>query len=184
MSTFIRISEKDYADGVAMAQETLARFENVPGHYSNTLNSHLRGKLGEIAYSHWLESNELSTEPVYRDVSRMREADIIVNGSRIIRLDVKTWDIKYWVEMGRCVAIGQLDKLRAKADGILWCISPSELGPEIELELVGWNTISEIEQAPQRITGPPGGRQVHNYQIDTDKIKSLSDLLDTLRSGK
>lgn len=177
---FIKIDATNHAAALRLAQQTLAIFARMPGHYNNTLNSHLRGKLGEIAAESWLASNAVKTDAAFRDTSRIKDADIVASSSQDLRLDVKTWDRAYWPEMGRCVAVGQLDRLRAKADGIVWCVSPSVLDPGTEVELVGWNTLADIAGAPRRMTGPKGKRLVDNYQVDGDKVRPLLSLLAAL----
>ncbi|MFG0256573.1 MAG: hypothetical protein ACF8GE_01590 [Phycisphaerales bacterium JB043] len=170
----ILINAERYGQAAALALDTFRRFARARGHYNNTPNSHLRGKIGEIACDCWLQGEGIETEAVFQDLDRMREADLVL-GTR--RIDVKTWDERYWGEMGRCVAVAQIERLRAKADGVLWCVTPSELGPEIEVEIVGWNTIDDITRAPRRTTGPAGRRQVDNYQVDLDAVRQLDELL-------
>ncbi len=180
MGELIKIDDVRHAEALRLAQQTLAIFAKMPGHYNNTLNSHLRGKLGEIAAADWLAANGIKIDAAFRDTGRIKEADIVGVGARTLRLDVKTWDSKYWPEMGRCVAVGQLDKLRNKAEGIVWCVSPSSLDPGIEVEMVGWNTLADIEAAPRRMTGPTGRRQVDNYQVDPGNVRQPASLLAAL----
>ena len=54
MGEVIKIDDVRHAEALRLAQQTLAIFAKMPGHYNNTLNSHLRGKLGEIAAADWL----------------------------------------------------------------------------------------------------------------------------------
>ena len=61
-------------------------------------------------------------ENTYTDLDRMSEADIIIPGK--LRIDVKTWNIEHWDEMGRCISVDQIGKLEKKADAIVWCTSP------------------------------------------------------------
>ncbi len=174
----ILITETDYAEAVQLADETYRGFSKRPGHYNNTPNSHLRGKIGEIAFLRWLEGLGVAVDAAFRDIARTRKADLIAEGQRSsVRLDVKTWDTRYWTEMGRCVAVGQLPKLQNKADGVIWCVSPAVLEPGVTVEVVGWNTLDEVANAPRLLTGPVGRRQVENFQVGLDAVRPLDDLL-------
>jgi hypothetical protein len=168
------ISPEQFELAQRLAIETLSRFSTLKGHYNNTSNSHLRGKIGEIAASSALEELGMKLENTYTNLDRMSEADIVIPGK--LRIDVKTWNIEHWAEMGRCIAIDQLGKLEKKADIIIWCTSPNILTPGINVEVVGWNKVSEVGKSPRRMTGPKNGRKVDNFQLDIKEIRDLSDL--------
>lgn len=182
MNPVVDLTTAEVLEALKMAEQTFRVFANAPGHYANTVNSHFRGKLGELACSRWLAANGASVEQVFGDAARMRECDIIVSGDSCWRLDVKTWDQAYWAELGRCVAAGQLAALRNKADAVLWCTSPSKLSPErsIHIEIAGWNNIADIETAPRRLTGPRGRRQVDNHQVEPENVRPVSELMTLL----
>lgn len=175
-----RINQEEFDLALDLANMTVEVFSKRPGHYNNNLNSHLRGKVGEIAASAALAAGGVETVDLWTEMSSIAEADIYVPSR--FRADVKTWDGRYWLEMGRCVAHGQLPKLRAKADGIIWCSSDSQLEPGMMVEVVGWNRMTDVADAPRRFTGPPGGRQVDNYQIELSAVRDLQSLFDHLRS--
>ena len=172
MDFIISIEQFNLAETLAI--ETLHRFSNAKGHYNNTSNSHLRGKIGEIAVSTALEKLGFELENTYTDLDRMSEADIIIPGK--LRIDVKTWNIEHWDEMGRCISVDQIGKLEKKADAIVWCTSPEMLAPGICVEIVGWNKVSEVRQSPRRMTGPKNGRKVDNFLMDISDIRDFSDL--------
>lgn len=176
----VQITDDELRDAMALAESTYAVFARKRGYYTNTINSHLRGKLGEIACARWFKTSGMEVEAIFRDQSRISECDIVASRVGSLRVDVKTWDRRFWAAMGRCVAAGQIHKLGAKADVVLWCVSPPELSSAVVVELVGWNSIAEILTSPRRSTGPAGKRQVDNFQVDTDKLKPLSGLLDAL----
>ena len=92
MTTLIRLTEEQVADATELAVATFGRWQNAPGHYRNTLASHRKGKLGEVAVEVWGLRNGLHVEPWFRDPARERDADIGLSG---LRLDVKTWDARY-----------------------------------------------------------------------------------------
>ena len=60
---------------------------------------------------------------------------------------------------------------------MIWCITPDELAPGIEVEIVGWNTLGDANSIEPTWTGPPGRRQVHNYQLSVSDIRPLQTLL-------
>lgn len=168
------ISSDQFKIAEKLAVETYARFSRTKGHYNNTSNSHLRGKIGEIATSTALQELGFKVEDTYTDLDRMSEADLVVSGN--LRIDVKTWNVEHWNEMGRCISVDQIGKLERKADIIIWCISPNILTPGISVSVAGWNQVSEVRQAPRRLTGPQNGRKVENFQFEIGEIRDIKDL--------
>lgn len=96
----VRLSSAEKHDASSLADETYALFRKRQGFYPNTLASHLKGKLGEVAVEKWLRASGVEVEAPFRDISQTRREDIRTGG---IRLEVKTWDDKTWLTMGRCV---------------------------------------------------------------------------------
>jgi hypothetical protein len=176
----IRIGNRDFARATSLAYQTYLRFQARSGYYNNTPNSHLRGKLGEIACQRWCEFNDIVNEALFEDPEQIGEADLVVRDDADHRIEVKTWDETGWDQWGRCIAVPQLPKLRAKADCVLWCTSPKVLVAGIRVMLVGWNTVDDIAAAPRRWTGPAWGRQVDNYQLDSQTIRPMAALLKEL----
>jgi hypothetical protein len=168
------ISSDQFKLAEKLAFETFARFSRTKGHYNNTSNSHLRGKIGEIATSTALQELGFKVEDTYTDLDRMSEADLVI--SRNVRIDVKTWNVEHWNEMGRCISVDQIGKLEKKADIIIWCISPNILAAGISVSVAGWNKVSEVRQAPRRLTGPQNGRKVENFQFEVSGIRDIADL--------
>jgi hypothetical protein len=173
--TVVEITDSEFTLAQRLAEQTLEIFASKGGYYTNNLNSHLRGKCGEVAVSRLLRSHGAAVEDHWMDLALMSAADLTLQGS--IRVDVKTWDERYWVEMGRCIAVGQLPTLRIKADVIVWCHSESLLRPCMNIVVVGWSNASEIDLAPRRMTGPASGRQVDNYQLDVSSLHPISELV-------
>jgi hypothetical protein len=162
------------------ATASLTQFAGRSGYYRNTANSHLRGKLGEAAVHALLSQGSLAAEAVFLDDSRLNEADVVVHGVSgsdvTLRVEVKSWNEKHWESLGRCVAAGQLPALEKKADVVVWCTTPAVVGEEVDVEIVGWNEVSEIDAAPRRHTGFRG-RQVDNYQVDREGVRPIEELL-------
>ena len=179
MHSRIIIHQTSYDTAHRLATETLALFAKSHGHYTNSLNSHLRGKIGELACADWLSEKGVHCERVFEVITRIAEADLV---TRILRLDVKTWDERYWHEMGRCVAVAQLATLKSKADAVLWCVTPQTLGPGIAVVIVGWNTLDDVATAQRCWTGPAGKRQVYNYQVELSAVRPLDELVNRTAS--
>ena len=177
----ITITDAEFNSAQRLAKQTLDVFAGRPGSYNNTANSHLRGKIGEIASARWLSTNGVSVDSLFVDVANLRECDILATAARSLRLDVKTWNQSYWKEMGRCIATSQLSTLEEKADGVLWCFSDPTLRAGARITIVGWNSMSEVRAAPRRWTGPKGKRQVDNYQVPEGDVRSPENLLSALR---
>ena len=172
----IVITNDEYNIAIEIAEETLRRFSSNRGHYNNTANSHIRGKVGEIAVSNFIGQLGFQLDPVFKDLGKMAEADIIIPCK--CRIEVKTWSEEFWPTMGRCIAVDQFEKLKKKADLLVWCISASKLEPLMNVDIVGWNLIEDIPSAPRRLTGPANGRKVDNYQLGSEMIRPI----DTLQS--
>lgn len=174
-SNTVMISEDEFTQAKNLAQQTLNIFASKGGYYNNNLNSHLRGKCGEVAVSRLLKSHGVAVEDHWIDLALISAADLTLQSK--IRVDVKTWDERYWDEMGRCIAFGQLPTLRKKADVIIWCQSESFVRPGMKVIVAGWSKTSEIELSPRRMTGPATGRKVDNYQLDVGSLRPINDLI-------
>lgn len=170
----VQLDGADFEVARSLAQKTFDRWKSAPGYYTNTFESHLNGKVGEVALLKWLGSQVVSIDAAFTDLKREREADVIVSG---LRIDMKTWAEKWWPEMGRCIAVKQLPSLRKKADRIVWGWIRELTAEQAIVVLAGWSTIEDVELAPQRNTGPKGRRQVFNHQIDEVHLRTMSSLL-------
>jgi hypothetical protein len=173
----VKLSPADVRWAQELATKTQGLFAGRTGHYQNTWNSHFRGKLGEIACARWLENNSVSIERLFEHLGRTQQADIQLSPPWDKFIEIKTWDDSYWNDLGRCVPIAQIPELSTKADLVLWCTSPSKLNGEVTVTIAGWNSVKEIIASPKRFTGPKGGRQVFNHQVDLQRVRSPKSLL-------
>ena len=119
MSETVRVDELMFERAMHLAEQTIDIFAGRPGYYNNTIDSHLRGKIGEMVCSKWISGQGVELDTAYEDIGRMREADLILKTGNIIRFDVKTWNQRHWPTLGRCISVNQMPKLQAKADGII-----------------------------------------------------------------
>lgn len=174
------ISDLQFEAARDLADQTLTRFSNVKGHYNNTLNSHLRGKIGEIAVASMFETLGYGVDLLYADLDKMALADIVISGKT--RVEIKTWSLEYWIDMGRCIAVDQLSKLQKKCDCIMWCVSTEKMAPGMQVKINGWNYMSDVSTAPRRLTGPSNGRKVENYQIEIDEVRGTDEFRKYLNS--
>jgi len=174
---------------VSAADESLARWASSPGHYRNQWVSHLVGRLGEIAAEQFLLSHGVQVQAHFRFSERESLCDIeILSAGRAlsVRLDVKTWSEAFWPDLGRCIAVNQLQALDHKADGILWCIlhesarRPRSIWQTLDavrVSIAGYSTISDVHQAPIRLTGRAGMPQIKNHQIAEQDLRPLDELI-------
>lgn len=179
----IRVDEAEFAEAQELARTTYEQFKQWKGHYSNTLNSHLRGRLGELSCAKWLLGHGIFIRELFRDQQSVGESDILAGAGEPSRLDVKTWDRRFWGDMGRCVAVGQLPKLKRKADIVVWCETESRLSAGMSVWINGWNSIADIESAPVRLTGPAMGRKVENHQVALESVRAPGALVKLLVNG-
>ena len=186
MTAHVPVDINMLMDATQMGVESFLRFKGHPGYYENTLNSHIVGKIGELACAQWAENLGIHCDQAFRDLNRKNEADLILNvgDTRIVRVEVKTWSSNWWQTFGRCIAVGQMRQIRAKADIVVWCTSTPysdlvqrEMG---DVMIAGWNTVAEIAQIVPTWTGPPG-RQHHNHQVPTEQVRPLEDLVARIR---
>ena len=177
MSISVRLEAGDLARARALADASYMKFANSPGYYRNTPNSHVIGKIGEIAAENLMKSANLPVRSLYEDPYQIRSADLQIGD---IRLEVKTWTNDYWTDWGRCVAVGQLATLRQKCDCVIW-VSATTADHSAQVFFHGWSTLQDIAMAPIRWTGP-SGRQVKNHQLELGSLRDVSELLEALQS--
>ena len=168
----VLLTPDQVTDSDALAHATFEKRQAVSGRYCNTLNSHRKGKLGEVAVESWLRSANRLLESPFRDIEREREADILATGP--LRLEVKTWTARYWPEMGRCVTPGQVRPMRARADAVVWC-SVAEHGGEVRVTIQGWSTLDDIAATALRETGPEF-KKIVNHQLEETELRPLQEL--------
>ena len=150
-----------------LAERSFARYKNVAGHYRNTPNSHLVGKLGECAAFFWLSEQGCNTTPLFLDSKRDREADMIVDSHRV---EIKTWSEQHWENLGRAVAVTQYPSIQKKADRILFVSVEGVDSSEPVARLRGWVEVEAFAGMEPKMTGV-AGRQIHNLQIEPDQLK-------------
>ncbi|MCC7118077.1 MAG: hypothetical protein IT310_06085 [Anaerolineales bacterium] len=177
----ITLTLEDVQWAMEVAQSSFARWENQRGHYNNRLNSHFKGKLGELAVEKFLAGQGLKFDSHFRFADREKLADIVlkVKGyTSIIRIEVKTWSAAYWKELGRCIAVDQLSDLKKKADVIIWCLTdlhdlPQNLAP-VSIALCGWSSIHDAQNAPVKLTGLENMRKVENHQLAEADLREMA----------
>ena len=120
----------------------------------NTLQSHLMGKIGEVAVAQAFKMlKQIADWPyvideVYLDPIRDAQADLIINS---LRIEVKTWrpwDIQAY---GYCVAERQALKLHKKADVIVYGSYNKYTNEYI---IHGFNSVGDLRTAETKLTGP------------------------------
>jgi hypothetical protein len=181
------LSRAQIDDAIALGATSLARFAGVRDRYNNTFNSHTLGRFGEIAVAALFEAEGHSVIPHYRDLASLKLCDVEVAGSvPYQRLEVKTWGLSNWKDLGRCIQVGQIGKIEQAADAIVWCTVPlpylRSAGDLVNyqtliVDLVGFSLPSDVKKAPICLTGRPNTRQVENYQVPQTELRNASGLL-------
>jgi hypothetical protein len=168
---------------IAVSQNSVEKWSERKGYYNNRLNSHLKGKLGELAVEKYLLGKKFKLDSHFRFSERENLCDIVIKVrkyTKIYRLEIKTWSANYWQELGRCIAVDQYPILKKKADFIIWCVVNSTAVAEllkkpqsVLISLVGWSKINEIPNAPIKDTGTGEMRKVKNYQLAEEDIHPI-----------
>jgi hypothetical protein len=164
------------------ARASFARWESQRGHYNNRLNSHFKGKLGELAVERFLLDQNLKLDSHFRFPDREALADIVVKirgYKKILRIEVKTWSRDYWRDLGRCIAVEQFPDLKKKADVVVWCVTDANAAEDMPLKvlLAGWSLMDEITNAPVKYTGLDNMRKVENHQLAEADLRGINSLL-------
>lgn len=159
-----------------LAAESHAKWGRTPGHYRNLWSSHLLGKLAEVGVDAWLQQHGLATEPIYRDLSKAAEPDVLVDGRGI---EIKCWQPRHWEEMGRCVTPAQLKDIAARSDAIVWCVvcDPDSSAPIVAIK--GWSKPADVRATAIRLTGPDY-KQIPNHQVELEHVRDVPSLLDLM----
>ena len=165
------------------ARASFARWENEQGYYDNRLNSHFKGKLGELAVEKFLLDKKLKLDSHFRFADREKLADLVVKvrGYRkVIRVEVKTWSVNYWQELGRCIAVDQVPDLKKKADVIFWCLTDVQEVAEVPVKimLAGWSKMEDVLNAPIKLTGLDKMRKVSNYQLAESDLRDMGSFME------
>ena len=156
-----------------LAEASFQKYSKVFGHYRNTANSHLVGRLGEFAtYTH-LKNQGLNPIPNFLELNKIQNCDI---DSRVGRIEVKTWKAEFWDDWGRCVSVSQLASVKRKADLIIWCVADEIESDTPKIEFKGWSEVSDIENLEPKMTGKES-RQIYNYQFDEASLNSIDSLI-------
>ena len=182
-SMIIEMTKQKINEAKGLAEVTHKRFCGLRGHYNNTPKSHFLGHLGEIAYETYFHSNNYKTDSLFRESSSTKNCDIVLTSdSEKIRIEVKTWSEHYWEDLGRCIAVDQIEKLKNKCDIIVWCIVKQPV-PDYFSETIScfidvglWSTLNDISESPVRLTGRCRMRKVNNFQVDIGRIRSEDEL--------
>jgi hypothetical protein len=168
------------------ARSSLARWESQRGYYNNRLNSHFKGKLGELAVEKFLLDQNLRLDSHFRFADREALADIVVKihgYKKVLRLEVKTWSRHYWQDLGRCISVEQFPDLKKKADIIAWCVTDASgiSDTPVNVLLAGWSKMDEILKAPVKFTGLDNMRKVKNYQLAETDLRHVDSLMEGIQ---
>jgi hypothetical protein len=177
----IELSIADVQWAAKTARSSFARWESELGYYNNRLNSHFKGKLGEVAVEKFLLDQKLKLDSHFRFADRENLADIVVkiNGyKKVARLEVKTWSKNYWQDLGRCIAVDQYPDMKKKANMIVWCLVDIngiwDTPAPVKVILAGWSKMDEVLKASIKLTGLDNMRKVNNHQLAESDLREMS----------
>jgi hypothetical protein len=181
----IELSIADVQWAADTARSSFERWESQQGYYNNRLNSHFKGKLGEIAVEKFLLTQKLKLDSHFRFPDRENLADIVIKikgYKKVARLEVKTWSKNYWQDLGRCIAVDQYPDMKKKADMIIWCLVDEKQISDapVKVLLAGWSKMEEVLKAPIKLTGLDNMRKINNYQLaetDMHEMSSFSGMI-------
>jgi hypothetical protein len=180
----ISINPEDVRWAAESAKISSEHWSQQAGYYNNYLHSHFKGKLGELAVEKFLLEKGYQLDSHFRFADRENLSDIVIKirrYSEVCRLEVKTWDARYWAELGRCIAVDQYEKIKKKADQIVWCVAEAgdfeallKSPAPISIALMGWSWVADVVNAPIRLTGIDKMRKVENYQLNENDLHPMS----------
>lgn len=169
-SIYLSPDHREYAEN--LAQDTFEKYQNVKGHYRNLISSHVIGRYGEMGAYQFFVNRQIDAYPYFSNIEYDGLCDI---NTKLGRCEVKTWNPDFWDDWGRAISVAQMPYLEKKADFILWCTA-AEVQGLIKVTIHGWNLIEDMKVRSPIMTGPDG-KQVQNYQLKVEEVRSL----DTLR---
>jgi len=180
----VLLETADVEWAIRSASVSIEKWSGQAGYYNNRFDSHFKGKLGELAAEKYLLEKGYKLDSHFRFPERENLSDLVIKVKRytkVCRLEVKTWDAKYWPELGRCISVEQYPDLKKKADIILWCVLDLKdvetllKTPEgLSVSLAGWSKVEVIVNASIKDTGIGGMRKVKNYQLLETDLRSMS----------
>jgi len=183
----IKLSIADVQWAVDVARSSFERWESQQGYYNNRLNSHFKGKLGELAVEKFLLDQNLKLDSHFRFSDRENLADLVIKVrgyKKVVRLEVKTWSSNYWQDLGRCIAVDQYPDMKKKADMIIWCLVDAQkildAPAPVKVLLAGWSKITDVLNAPIKLTGLDAMRKVNNYQLAETDLHDMSSFSDAI----
>lgn len=169
ISLYLSADHREYAEN--LAQDTFEKYQNVQGHYRNLLSSHVIGRYGEMGAYVFFNHRQIECYPYFSNIEYDALCDI---NTKLGRCEVKTWNPDFWNDWGRAVSVAQMPYLEKKADFILWCTAAEE-NSLINVRVHGWNTIEDMKVRSPIMTGP-ADKQVNNYQVQVEEMRSLDYL--------
>ena len=189
----ITVDRTEVEWAIEVARRSIAKWVDHEGYYTNRIESHLKGKLGELAVEKYLLEAGHAIDSHFRFADREKLSDIVVKirkYAQVCRLEVKTWSRNYWAELGRCIAVEQYPDLKKKADLIVWCVLDAvnvadllTTPAHVTIALTGWSRIGEIASAPVKDTGTGKMRKVKNYQFAESDLHPIQELLHEFAPG-
>jgi hypothetical protein len=164
---------------IQLARATARQTAFQKGHYGNSLERHLVGMLGQIAVEQWATRLDILATSVFRDFRRTAECDVLLRSRSplsLVRVEVKSWSRAHWPELGRCVAVDQMQGVLKKADAIVLAVLDDD-GAVPSATVLGWSTPKELAETAPRLTGHGKDKdKVNNHQVEPAVVRALAEL--------
>lgn len=178
MAAHVLVADEMAIAARSMAEETFSLFANYLGHYNH------QTLIFEARLANWPVCNGLRTRtfPANQFSEMLTECRKLtcIWEARALSAS-KRMECAFWQNLGRCVAVNQMPDIRAKADVVIWCVTPQSIVPGVSVEIVGWNTVAEIARLPPVCTGlVVGSRQVHNHQVPIEQVRPFANLVNLI----
>lgn len=179
-SPLVRLTAADIAFAIQSTDATTEQFQGVKNIYAGTWGSRMIGRVGELAGERWFTDRLFPVLAHWRNPAATHLCDLEVLRQRI---EVKSWSTRFWADLGRCIAVSQIERVARKANVVLWetvetaCATRDawEALTAVDVTLRGCSTIAEVRAAPVRLTG---AAEIENHQLD--EIRAIEEFLDYL----
>lgn len=134
--------------------------------YPNHPQGHFVGRLGEVACYKWLKSEGLTPQPNFM-LEKNDVADITLFRTGL-RIEVKSWRVSDYSDLGRAVSLKQLSAMMSRCDVLMWCavgVREYKLYPEVIVQIAGWSYMDDFQNAQGVKVGSSESAQIGRKDV-------------------
>ncbi|MHB1699083.1 MAG: hypothetical protein ACYCSN_02930 [Acidobacteriaceae bacterium] len=174
MSEVILLGKSEIEDAQRLASISYPIYAgNQDAPHENTQDKHCTGRWGELALEKHYRNNGFEVDSYFRE-NLDSHCDLRLRAGQIQRIEVKTFGSPFWHRCGRCVAVVQMERVTAKADVVIWCKAYKRSATQVEVEIMGYNTVAEVAATSPRRT-KCGRHECLNYQVNQRDVRELDE---------